>query len=435
MTSCTKIKEDFWSIIQEMETHIPDFVVDPNKHFLRNRKLNFETMLKMTLLLEGRSINGEIDEFFDSNLTTPSASAFCQQRAKLLPDAFKYIFDKFNVQYSHNPTYQGYRLLACDGSECLFFPDKNQVEYHVSCNAYATVNAIHVNAMYDLLGHRYVDAVLQPRRKKSENRAFCTMIDRLAMPEEQKVIFIADRGYEGYNQLVHIHKKNMYFLIRVKDHSKNGILTSFCYPAEPEFDCVYPLTFTRSCSIQKEYSSSRVYKRISTAHVYDYMDELDRQDYDLDLRVVRIHIGNGVYESLITNLPSASFPASKLKELYNMRWGIETSFRDLKHTIQLTDFHGKKPEFIQQEIYARLAIYNFCAAIKQALKIEKETSKYKYEVNFRMLVKICRRFLKKKRDDEWIRKILEKYLLPVRPGRRYHRKNVHKGIKSFLYRN
>jgi len=32
----------------------------------------------------------------------------------------------------------------------------------------------------------------------------------------------------------------------------------------------------------------------------------------------------------------------------------------------------KMPEFIQQEIYARLAIYNFCAAIKQALKIEKK---------------------------------------------------------------
>ena len=47
MAVYTKIKEDFWSIIQEMQTHIPDFVVDPNKHFLRNRKLNFETILNM----------------------------------------------------------------------------------------------------------------------------------------------------------------------------------------------------------------------------------------------------------------------------------------------------------------------------------------------------------------------------------------------------
>ena len=162
MTSCTKIKEDFWSIIQEMETHIPDFVVDPNKHFLRNRKLNFETMLKMTLLLEGRSINGEIDEFFDSNLTMPSASAFCQQRAKLLPDAFKYIFDKFNVQYSHNPTYQGYRLLACDGSECLFFPDKNQVEYHVSCNTHFSCQKLSPAS-------RWQNSILQDLERLYEN--------------------------------------------------------------------------------------------------------------------------------------------------------------------------------------------------------------------------------------------------------------------------
>ena len=434
MDSCTKIKSNFLSIIQEMKSHIHDFVMDPDKHFLRNRKLNFDTMLKMTLLLEGSSINGELYDFFEAQPTVPSASAFCQQRAKIRPEAFRYIFDEFNSRYSSCPTYRGYRLLACDGSECLFFSDKKQEKYHASCNAYATMNAIHLNALYDILGHRYVDVVLQPKRLKSENRAFCTMIDRLNIPEAQKVIFIADRGYEAYNQLVHIKKKNMYFLIRVKDHPQNGILTGFEYPDEPEFDCIYPITLTRSCSTQKAYESSRVYKRISTAHVYDYMDELDQQDYDLDLRVVRIRLDNGEYESLITNLPSTTFSITGLKKLYNMRWGIETSFRDLKHTIQLTHFHGKKAEFIQQEIYARLAIYNFCAIIRQTLKLKKETAVHTYEINFRMLVKTCRIFLKEPRSNVWVETMLKKYLLPVRPGRRYRRKNVHKGIISFLYR-
>ncbi|WP_420832495.1 transposase [Paenibacillus periandrae] len=42
-----------------------------------------------------------------------------------------------------------------------------------------------------------------------------------------------------------------------------------------------------------------------------------------------------------------------------MRWGIETSFRALKYTIGLTNFHARKREFVTQEIFARMIMYNF----------------------------------------------------------------------------
>ncbi len=32
----------------------------------------------------------------------------------------------------------------------------------------------------------------------------------------------------------------------------------------------------------------------------------------------------------------------KLKQIYALRWGIETSFRDLKYTIGMLDFHSKR---------------------------------------------------------------------------------------------
>ncbi len=37
------------------------------------------------------------------------------------------------------------------------------------------------------------------------------------------------------------------------------------------------------------------------------------------------------------------------KNLYASRWGIETSFRDLKYSIGLVNFHAKKKEGILQE--------------------------------------------------------------------------------------
>src|SRR5699024_7255543 len=78
---------------------------------------------------------------------------------------------------------------------------------------------------------------------------------------------------------------------------------------------------------------------------------------------IRFPISETTYESIITNLPAEEFSLEDIKALYHMRWGIETSFRELKYAIGLTHFHSKKPDYIRQEIWARLILYNFCEAI------------------------------------------------------------------------
>ena len=47
-------------------------------------------------------------------------------------------------------------------------------------------------------------------------------------------------------------------------------------------------------------------------------------------------------EVIMTNLSQEEFSASEIKKIYGMRWGIETSFRDLKYTIGLNYYHSKK---------------------------------------------------------------------------------------------
>ncbi|MCI9109452.1 MAG: transposase [Lachnospiraceae bacterium] len=64
------------------------------------------------------------------------------------------------------------------------------------------------------------------------------------------------------------------------------------------------------------------------------------------------------------------------QKLYGWRWGIERSFRELKYTIGLTNFHSKKAEYIQQEIFARLIIYNFCERIITGTEIKQKNRKY-----------------------------------------------------------
>ena len=74
----------------------------------------------------------------------------------------------------------------------------------------------------------------------------------------------------------------------------------------------------------------------------DYIDLHENKYYDITLRIVRFKLADETYECLITNLPPEDYPKETLKELYAKRWGIETSFRELKYAIGVTAFHTKK---------------------------------------------------------------------------------------------
>lgn len=101
----------------------------------------------------------------------------------------------------------------------------------------------HLNALFDLCSKRYVDAVIQPSRKKNESLAMTQMIERYS--GGKKTIFIADRGYETYNIFAHVQEKDMYYLIRVKDGGSGSMAGSFRLPEKEEFDRTMHLLLTR----------------------------------------------------------------------------------------------------------------------------------------------------------------------------------------------
>lgn len=112
----------------------------------------------------------------------------------------------------------------------------------------------------------------------------------------------------------------------------------------------------------------------------------------MEFRALRFSISEDSYECIITNLPSDELNAEEIKKRYAMRWGIETSFRELKYAVGLTSFHSKKGEFITQEIWARLILYNFCEIITSHVVINKCTQKHIYQVNYTFAIHICRYF-------------------------------------------
>lgn len=289
--------------------------------------------------------------------------------------------------------------------------------------------------MYDLLNKTYTDIVIQPCRTENEHKAFCDMVDRYN--GNNKTIFITDRGYESYNNIAHVIEKGTYFLFRCKDISSNGIIASSKdkLPTTDIFDCHLSLILTRKWT--NEILNNRdIYRHFRNAHSFDFLDLDEHILYNMNLRVVRFPISDNEYECILTNLPDNEFSIDEIKELYALRWGIETSFRELKYAVGLACFHSKKREYIIQEIWARLILYNFCEIITSHTAIEKCTKKHTYQINYTYAIHICRYFISKmvEKSPPDVEALISKEILPVRPERHNPRKVKSKKTVSFLYR-
>jgi len=157
--------------------------------------------------------------------------------------------------------------------------------------------------------------------------------------------------------------------------------------------------------------------------------------YPMKLRIIRFMLDTGQYETLATSLPR-SFSLQEIKELYHARWGIETSFRELKYGIGLVNLHGKKDDFVKQEIFSAMLMMNFCNRIVNEIVIkQKQENIHEYKVNMKMAMYLCRQFFRTKNADEKkLMKDIAKYLEPVRPDRRDTRNVKAKSFVGFVYR-
>lgn len=427
------VKNNLENIIDELEMKSESYLENPEKNFTRNRKLTFKEVVKIILSTGGKTLNNELLEYFSFDCNLPTASAFVQQRGKISFKAFKYIYEKFTEYTLKGNKNNSYRLLAIDGSDLIiahnpldkktYFPNGNSKGF----------NALHLNAIYDLDNKIFTDVTIQNGREANERKALIEMSKRLK--DSQRAILIADRGYESYNIMEHIKQNGQYFLIRAKDIASNGIASGLNLPKEDILDEDINLLLTRRYTKEIKANLNK-YKFMPQNQNFDFLLPKSKSTYPISFRIVRVPIGKNRYEVLITNLSRDEFPVEKLKEMYHLRWGIETGFRELKHAIGLTSFHSKKVEYIKQEIYAKLTMYNFCETITANVVLQKKKTKHDYQVNFTAAISICLQYFKQRFDIAAINveALIQRYILPVRKGRKDPRKVKPKSTVSFTYR-
>ena len=423
------IKAALMHSIDKVSSDVERCVRIPGKDFTRSRKLPLKTMLLMLIGIGGGSLAKELYDWFGYKTDTPTVSAFVQQRDKIKPEALEMIFKEFVSTTVPQKRTNGFRLLAVDGSD-LRLPANPTDEFSSIANHQdqKRYNLVHLNAMYDLTSNTYVDIAMQGKKGMNEHKALVSMVDRSNITG--KVLVLMDRGYESFNNMAHFQEKQWNYIIRAKE--SYGIISRLPIPDEAEYDLDITITLTRqqtkeTLALLKAYPER--YRWIQPHTTFDYIDRKQSNMYDLHFRIVRFPISDGKYEIVYTNLDRDKYPKEKIKELYNLRWGIETSFRNLKYSIGLASIHSKKTDSMLQEVYSRLILYNYTSLITR--KVEVPPNK---QICFAIAVLVGKQYMKGIITTSRLLEILTKHLSPVRVGRKYKRYlNVISAV-AFQYR-
>lgn len=431
------VKKLLLSEIKRVANNSYDYCYNPVTDFTPRRKLPMEKMLQSIIGMGSGNLTNELLDLSDASAETPTASAFIQQRSKINPTAFAAIFSNFSKALMDSPDVE-MPVLAVDGSDVQIPTNPDDAgSYFCGKNGQKPYNLLHINALYDLKQHIYSDVIIQKAREHNEHKAFQEMVDCSAIP---KALLIADRGYESFNSIAHIQEKGGFFLIRVKD-GNNGFKQGLDLPETVcfDFDISLKLTRKKTNELKELFKDKNHYRSISSTQPFDYLPLKNRKTepakfYELNFRIVRFPISEDIYETIVTNLDRTKYPPSEIKKLYASRWGIETSFRDLKYTAGMLNFHTKKVMRILQEIYAHLIMYNFAEMITLHVVIKEKQRKHTYKANFSVAAHMCRLFYLGKTRPPDLETVIARNLIPIRPDRHWERKLKSKIFGGFLYR-
>lgn len=336
--------------------------------FCRKRKLSLPQLITTLMGCTRAGVQIEIDRLFQylcagKKVITYSRSAFCQARRKLNAGVFDYLRDK-QLAYFHKhgvvyKRWHGYRIIAVDGST-LNLPANQELADHFGSfsNQFELCPAAQVSVAYDVCNKLTLDASIAPY-SKGEKEMAVKHIDKLATADS---VFIFDRGYMCVFLIKHLVDQG----------------TKFCFRVSSSWKDIYR---------QLENASDIGYC-LKKGYSYCFKEVSYKLDKDLDgLRIVKIPVSSTEEEILLTNLNDPSLTTlADLKELYEMRWAVEETYKRLKQVCQVEFFTGKSVEAIHQDFLARVLLLNFAAIIEtQQLQPEidknKSISKYPLQPN------------------------------------------------------
>ena len=359
------------------------------------------------------SVQRELDRFFKEYNQKEftgrfvTQSAFSQARLKIDPlafDALTKVCVDFFYKHFKVKKWEGFRLVAIDGSEVYLPKNKHTIEQY---GEYTTnfmnksVVLARASKAYDVLNNITLDAQLVNRKIGEHTLA----INHLEYLVENDLILM-DRGYPSYDIFRNILEGNKHFCARVTTSSWKAV-KKLIEPGDDEL----------ITEIKPRPETIRRYKKEGIAYK------------PMKVRFISVKLSTGEIEVLVTSLlDSQRFPCHLFKDLYHLRWNVEESYKTDKHRLLLENFSGKSIVAIMQDFYATILLANITAIFASGVEPKTKSKKYRYKINFttalaKVKEALCGIFTRENMMDwiDFIYEELARNIIPFRPDRNYKR--------------
>ena len=363
--------------------------------FTRKRKMNFAHLLTCIINLVKTSTQTALDRFFNL-MNMPQVhmtqQSFSEARQKLRPEACReLLLHTVESVYAHDVNrWHGMVVIAIDGSKIQLPNDKQLLESFGGMGPDGSSPTAQASIAYDILNDIIVDAEIEPL-SISEYELAARHLDRISKtPGIGKALVVKDRGYSSFDLMALAEEKGLKFLIRVR----------------------------RKFNLDID----------ALGHgVHDFVLN------GLNVRVIKFALPSGETETLVTNLFDARMKIEAFKQLYFMRWPVETQYGKMKLKFEVENFSGRTMVTILQDFYIIAMLSNVVAVGAQEaqpavdLAREGKSNKHRYKVNVNHAIGTFKdRFIfallapdpevRAAKMDEIIR-LLCKHVIPDRKGR------------------
>lgn len=433
--------DDFTDIIQSHE--ITNAAKTTTRGFTQTRKISLLDVLLFYTFRFAETTNKDISAFF-SKLEKPKVSKQAMFKAlnKTNPAVFPLIIRKFaELFYSYNShdTWNGYLVLACDGTKMDLPPTEELKEkfggyLNQQVKEYSQVKKPQANCsvLIDVLNHVVLDASIQPCMTSEIPMLFQHLENCEQLLRGKKVILLCDRYYGSAELYLYCMLHGYKFVVRNKSYAYKD------YICDVENDGVINVPFNKAW-----------YRRMKRNDCRSYAETLS----SLHLRVVKNHYEytltgkkkkqepNTIDATYITNLDNNDFTREDIVYLYHaLRWDNETAYFDIKNHLEAERFNSGKYNIVVNEIYGKILYYMICGRFySEAQKVYHsennnsfKTKKYEYIPNMKYICDTIRieyrllQYLAGKTSElltylQELIKDFSRHTVPVRPNRHYKR--------------
>jgi len=315
-----------------------------------------------------KSIQCVVNELFLAlGIESVTVSAFSQARKRIRHTAFIELNEKAVVDVLYRDgdylRYKRFRLLGIDGSK-IRLPETPEINKEFGQIIYTngqndTPKGHHTYAqgsvLYDVLNQVAIDAVLGQATDYEVDLA----LRHLPKTQDGDLI-LADRNYASYFFLARLTQANRDFIVRCSAGSFKAATAMLAGQGA---------------------ASQRV--TLIAPHTLQELKALGLPK-QLTVRFVRVLLDTGEYEVLVTSLlDEVEYPASDFKEIYRLRWEVETFYGVVKTRLQLENFTGKTVESIKQDFYATIYITGLESLLTDQAeeRLSQKKTTHEYHVN------------------------------------------------------